>query len=141
MVLPPLNFHGAKEGYHTIGLAVDYVNDFPFTGMAVLRPWADAHRDVVHRLIAATDESIAWFEDPSHRAEAIELLVSVGKATPDDAAASYDFLRKIDFFERSAKVSRVGLQNLITVESSRGLVSSTLSVDRLVMTGITELGE
>jgi NitT/TauT family transport system substrate-binding protein len=139
MVLPPLNFHAEKAGFHTIALLAEYVNDFPFTGMAVYRPWAEAHRDVVRRLLTATDQSIAWFEDPSHRTEAIELLVSVGKASPEDADASYDFLRKIDYFEASPKVSRVRLQNLITVESGRGLVDSALSVDRLVMPGITEL--
>lgn len=141
MVLPPLNFHAEKAGFHTIGLPVDYVKDIPFTGMAVFRSWAEAHRDVVHRLIVATDKSIGWFDDDTNRAEAIELLVSVGKSSPEDAEASYDFLRKIDFFERSAMVSRVRLQNLINVESERGLVDSKLTVDRLVMPGVTEMSD
>ena len=106
MVLPPLNFHAEKDGFHTIGLAHDYAKDIPFTGMAVFVPWAEKHRDVVLRLLDATNKSVAWFDDPSHRQEAVELLVGVGKATPEDAAASYEFLHKIDFFEQSPKVSR-----------------------------------
>jgi NitT/TauT family transport system substrate-binding protein len=139
MLLPPLNFHAEKAGYHTLALAADTANDFPFTGMVVLRSWAAAHREVVLRLIEATDQSMAWLADPSHRAEAIDLLVTVAHASRDDADASYDFLGKIGYFEPSPKVSRARLQNLIDIERARGLVEADLTVDRLVMPGITEL--
>jgi ABC-type nitrate/sulfonate/bicarbonate transport system substrate-binding protein len=139
MVLPPLNFHAEKAGFHTIGLAVDYVKNIPFTGMAVQKPWAEAHRDLLHRLLDATDKSIAWFDDPKNRADAVALLVTVGKSSPEDAEASYDFLHKIGFFEPTAKVSRGALENLIKVESGIGRVDAKLTVDRLVLPGVTEL--
>src|SRR6201999_1803034 len=43
IVLPPLNFQAATAGFPTLGLAADYVNDLPFTGMAVHRRWAGAN--------------------------------------------------------------------------------------------------
>ena len=68
------------------------MKDLPFTGMAVFKPWANAHVEIVKRVLAATDASIAWFADPAHRSEAVELLVQTAHSTKEDAAASYDLL-------------------------------------------------
>src|SRR5262249_53047515 len=92
IVLPPINFQAAAAGFPTLGLTADYVTDLPFTGMAVNRRWAAAHPSVAKRILVATDKSIAWLADPSHREEAIELLVKAGKGSREDAQASYDYL-------------------------------------------------
>ena len=101
IVLPPLNFQATALGFVTLGLAADYVKDVPFTGMAVHRRWATANLPVAKRILAATDKSIAWLADPSHRDEAIELLVKVARSSIEDAEASYDYLRRIEYFEPS----------------------------------------
>jgi ABC-type nitrate/sulfonate/bicarbonate transport system substrate-binding protein len=139
LVLPPVNFQAAAAGYVTLGIAADYVKDLPFTGMAVRRAWAEPHVPEVKRLLAATDASIAWLTDQTHRGEAIDLLVDVGHAKKDDAAASYDFLRRIDYFEPTSNLSRAKLQNLIDTERKLGNVGAALTVDRLVMAGINEI--
>src|SRR5580698_5442836 len=87
LVLPPLNFQANAAGYVTLGFAADYIKDLPFTGMAVRRDWAQAHMPEAKRLLAATDKSIAWLADESHRAEAIELLVNAAHARKEDADA------------------------------------------------------
>src|SRR4029079_4738373 len=104
IVLPPLNSQAAAAGFVTLGLAADYVKDVPFTGMAVHPRWAAANISAAKRILAATDKSIAWLADPSHRGEAIELLVKVARSSKDDADASYDYLRRIDYFEPTSKV-------------------------------------
>jgi len=139
MVLPPLNFRAEKAGFHTVALAADYVHDFPFTAMAVQRPWAEAHKDTVRHILAATDKSVAWFDDTANRAAAIDVLVKVGKADPADAEASYDYLRHIDYFAKSSAMPRKKLQALIAVERERGLVGKDMTVDRLVLDGVTDL--
>lgn len=139
MVLPPLNFHAAKAGCVILGFAADYIKNLPFTGMAVFKPWAAAHLPVARRLLAATDASIAWLNDARQRTEAVNLLAEVAHADPQDAAASYDFLRRIRYFEPSGKVSRAKLQDLIDVERRMGKVSPMLSIDRLIMPGLTAL--
>jgi ABC-type nitrate/sulfonate/bicarbonate transport system substrate-binding protein len=139
VVLPPLNFQANTEGFVTLGAAADYVKDLPFTGMAMHRHWAEANRNVAKRILAATDKSVAWLADPSHRAEAVELLVKVGRSRKDDAEASYDLLKRIDYFEPGSKVSRAKLQNLVDVEKSSGNIGQAFTADRLVMPGITEL--
>jgi ABC-type nitrate/sulfonate/bicarbonate transport system substrate-binding protein len=139
VVLPPLNFQAAAAGYVTLGLAADYVKDIPFTGMAVNRRWAGANAAVAKRILAATDKSIAWLTERSHRDEAIDLLVKVGRSNKADAEASYDFLNQIHYFEPSSRMSRAKLRNLIEVEQRTGSIDAAFTIDRLVMPGVTEL--
>jgi ABC-type nitrate/sulfonate/bicarbonate transport system substrate-binding protein len=139
IVLPPLNFQAAAAGFATLGLAADYVKDVPFTGMAVHRRWAAANISAAKRILAATDKSIAWLADPSHRGEAIELLVKVARSSREDADASYDYLRRIDYFEPTSKVSRTKLRNLVAMEQRAGTVDPAFAIERLAMPGLTEL--
>jgi ABC-type nitrate/sulfonate/bicarbonate transport system substrate-binding protein len=139
VVLPPLNFQAETEGFVTLGLAADYVKDLPFTGMAVHRRWAAANGSALKRVLAATDKSVAWLTDSSHRAEAVELLVKVARARKDDAELSYDFLKRIGYFEPGSKVSRTKLQNLVDVEKKSGNIGQAFTADRLVVPGLTEL--
>src|SRR5262249_33922522 len=139
LVLPPLNFQAAAEGYVTLALAADYVKDIPFTAMAVLKSWAAGHAPAAKRILAATDKSIAWLADAAHRDAAVDLLVAVAHSNRGDAEASYDSLRQIEYFEPSSKVSRAKLGNVIAVEQRAGTIGPALTVDRLVMPGLTEL--
>src|ERR1051326_8856506 len=139
LVLPPLNFQAEKAGYVSIAFAPDYVKDLPFTGMAVFKPWAAQHGGLVKRMLAVTDASIAWLADPAHRDEAVNLLVKAGRADPEDSAASYDLLRRSGYFEPTSKVSRAKLQSLINEERRAGNIGPALTVERLIMPGITEL--
>jgi len=139
IVLPPLNFQAQAAGFPTLGFAADYVKDFPFTGMAVHRRWATANMSAAKRVLAATDKSVAWLADASHRGEAIELLVRVAKSTKEDAEASYDLLERIGYFEPSSKISRKRLQNVIDAEKTSGTLDKAFALDRLVMPGVTEL--
>ena len=120
VVLPPVNFQAEKAGFVTLGYAADYVKDLPFTGMAVHRRWAAANLSAAKRVLAATDKSVAWLADPSHRDEAVELLVKVGRSSKEDAEASYDYLKRIEYFEPSSKVSRKKLRNLVEVSRAPG---------------------
>jgi len=53
--------------------------------------------------------------------------------------ASYDLLRRIDYFAPTSQISRKELQNLITVERTLTSVDPSFTPDRLAMPGITEL--
>ena len=141
IVLPPLNFQANAAGYVTLGFTADYVKDLPFTGMAVRRDWAQAHVPVAKRLLAATDKSIAWLADQTHRDEAVDLLVEVAHAKREDADASYEFLRRIAYFEPSSRISRGKLQNVIDVERQLGTIAPSLTIDQLIMPSVTELAD
>ena len=138
IVLPPLNFVANAGGFKTIGFAADFVKDMPFTGMAVHRRWAAANMSTAKRVLAATDKSVAWLADPANRAEAIELLVKHARSTKEDAEASYDFLRRINYFEPGSKISRRKLQNVIDSEKAVGQLDKAFTYERVALPGLTE---
>jgi ABC-type nitrate/sulfonate/bicarbonate transport system substrate-binding protein len=141
MVLPPLNFKAEKQGYPTIALAADYVHDFPFTCMAVYKPWAATHKDALQRLLAATTKSMDWLYDPPNRQAAIDLLVKAAKADPEEADQSFELLKKIGYFERSGKVSVKQLQNLVDVETSLGFIDKQFKAAALIDSSISAVTE
>ena len=69
----------------------------------------------------------------------IELLVKVARSSEEDAEASYDYLRRIKYFEPSSKVSRTKLRNLVAMKQRAGTVNPAFAIDRLVMPSLTEL--
>jgi NitT/TauT family transport system substrate-binding protein len=141
LVLPPCNFLAEAAGFKNIGLVIDYVKDYPFTGLEVSKPWASAHMDLAKRLLAALDESAAWFYVPEHRDALIKMGAKNFKIGEQEAAQSLDFLRKIQYFAPTSKVSRKGLDSLIQVMRASGDVSNPIKAEDLAMTGLTELTE
>lgn len=141
MVLPPYNFLAEAQGFKNIGLVVDYVKDYPFTGLEVSKTWASAHLDLAKRLVAVLDESVAWFYAPDHRDALIKMGAKEFKIDEREAAQSLDFLRKIEYFAPTSKISRKGLNNLINVMHDSGDVSNSISAENLAMPGLTELTE
>lgn len=141
IVTAPFNFRAEAAGFRNLGLVVDYVKDLPFSAIVVDTNWGQSHKPLVQRFLAAYTTSIAWFYDDKNRDEAIAILTSATNADPKDAALSYDFFRKIEFFEPTGKVSRARLGNVLKVLQQFGDVDPSLTVDRLVMPGVTEMTE
>jgi ABC-type nitrate/sulfonate/bicarbonate transport system substrate-binding protein len=141
MVLPPFNFLAEAGGFKNIGLVIDYVKDYPFTGLEVSKPWASAHMDLAKRLLAALDESAAWFYAPDNRDALIQMGMKNFKIDEKDAEQSLDFLRKIQYFAPTSAVSRKGLDSLIQVMRESGDVSNPIKAQDLIMPGLTELTE
>jgi NitT/TauT family transport system substrate-binding protein len=139
MLIPPVNFHAREAGFVTIALAMDYAGDLIFSAMAANRSWAASHAATARALDDAITKAVAWFDDDANRAEAIDIFVKASHSNPADAQASYDFFRKIDFFERTGAVSRARLQNMIDAQRALGDIATPLTADRLVMQDVTKL--
>jgi ABC-type nitrate/sulfonate/bicarbonate transport system substrate-binding protein len=141
MVLPPYNFLAEAAGFKNIGLVIDYVKDYPFTGLEVSKPWAAAHMDLAKRLLAALDDSAAWFYVPDNRDALIKMGAKNFKIDEKEAAQSLDFLSKIQYFAPTSKISAKDLDALIKVMHDSGDVSNPIAAKDLVMPGLTELTE
>ena len=50
-----------------------------------------------------------------------------------------DYLRRIEYFEPSSKVSRAKLRNLVELEQRAKSVAPGFAIDRLIMPGLTDL--
>ncbi|HEY3920026.1 MAG TPA: ABC transporter substrate-binding protein [Stellaceae bacterium] len=136
----PASFHAAADGFATLGLAADYVKDFPFGTLDVGRGWAATNASLIQRFMAAYLKSVAWFYNDDNRDPAIRIMSEASGSDVLETTQSYDYYRKIGFFERSATVSKAALQSLVAVLQKTGEIKGDLPVEKLVMPGVTQLG-
>jgi NitT/TauT family transport system substrate-binding protein len=139
MLAPPVNFFAEDTGFRSIGMILDYAGDLPFSATDVSLAYAAHHKETLTRLLAALDKSVAWFDDPANRSEAVDILVRQMKSPRDPIERSYDYLRKIDYFAHNNGVSRSRMQNLINAMKALGDIKSGITPERVVMPGLTHL--
>jgi ABC-type nitrate/sulfonate/bicarbonate transport system substrate-binding protein len=139
MLAPPVSFFAEDAGFHSVGLIMDYAPDLPFSGTDVSLAYAAAHRDTLVKLLAVIDKSVAWFDDPANRTEAIDIMVKEMKSARAPVERSYDFLRKINYFAPTNAISRSRMQNLINAMKGLGDIKSDITPDRIVVPDLTRL--
>ena len=137
ILLPPFNFQAVAQGFHELGLTVDFAPELPFSGTVVNLGWAKGHQDLLARVLAAHAKSIAWFDDDRNRAEAVKMMVEASKLKSDEVEKSYDFFRKGRFFEPTGRVSRKKIDALVDALVSLGDIPK-IGIDRLVLPGVTQ---
>ena len=136
----PASFKAASDGFVTLGLAADYVKDFPFGTIDISRDWAGTHAALAKRFMEAYLKSVAWFYDDKNRDRAIAIMATASKTSVDDNAQSYDYYRKIGFFEKTGTVSKAALKNLVAAVRQTGEIKGDLPPEKLVMPGVTDVG-
>ena len=140
ILTPPYNFHAQSAGFSNLGLAVDYV-DMPFAGIAVNTNWAAANKVTVEKIISIYTKSIAWLYDPKNRDESVQILMKVSSLKKDDVDRSYDFLIQGKYYEPTGKVSKKRLGALVDALKSLGDIPKDFPVERLFLTGMTQVAD
>ena len=141
ILLPPFNFQAVAAGFSDLGLTIDYVKDLPFSGTVVNVRWANAQKSILQKLLAAHTRSVAWFEDGGNRNEAVQILVAASKLKQEDVEKAYDFMRNGHFFEPTGKVSKSKLASLAKAMVSLGDLPGAIDVDRVLLPGVTQVGD
>lgn len=142
MLAPPVNFFAENEGFKSLGLMLQYTKDLPFGATDVARAYADKNRDAVKRFMSALDKSIAWFNTDANKNAAIDMLAAEMKSNDRDSIAkSYDYLRKIGFFPNDGTVSRKHLNELMEEMAAIGDTNGKVPFDKLVLAGVTKVGD
>ena len=140
MIAPPFNFIAEDAGFHSVGLILDYAKDLPFSATVVSDAYVAQHRDTLVKLLAVLDKSVAWFDDPSHRDEAIDILLKAMKSSDRSSVArAYDYFHKIDYFAPSNAISRAQIESLEKSMQAIGDTGSRVAVDKVVTPGLTRL--
>jgi ABC-type nitrate/sulfonate/bicarbonate transport system substrate-binding protein len=139
IVLPPYNFQLEAKGFHSLGLASEYVKDLPMSGTVVNVAWASKNKATLDRLLRAEARSIAWFEDVKNRAEAVKILMAASGLRQEDVEKSYDFFRDGHYFEPTGKVSKAKLISLAKAMESLGDLPGALDVNKVALPGITQM--
>jgi ABC-type nitrate/sulfonate/bicarbonate transport system substrate-binding protein len=142
MLAPPVNFFAEEAGFRNIGMMIDYTRDLPFGATDVSLAFAKDHHDALMRFAGALDKSIAWFNDDANRDAAIDVLAGEMKTTSrDDVAKSYDYLRKIGFFQTDNVISRKRLEALMDEMTAIGDTEGKVPIDKLVLPGVARVGD
>jgi len=113
----------------------------PFAGMAVNREWAAAHADALQRFLAAYNKGVAWFDDPNNHAEAVKLQMEISKIGQDDVEKAYAFLHDKNLFEPTGKVSKRKVGNVIDALRALGDLPADFTVDRALLSGVTQISD
>ncbi len=139
MLAPPVNFFAEDAGFRNIGMIMDYAGDLPFSATVVSLSFAAQHREAMVKVLGVIDKSVAWFNEPSHRDEAVDIMAKEMHSPREPVERSYDYLRKIKYFAPSNDVSRSHMQNLINAMKSLGDIKTDITLDKVAVPGLTHL--
>ena len=142
MLAAPFNFFAEAAGFHNVGLILDYAKDLPFGSTDVSLAYAKDHRDILQRLLTVLEESSVWFNDDAHRDAAIDVLLKVMRSDQrDDVAKSYDYMRRIGYFEPKGVVSRKSITTVEAEMKAIGDSAENVPFEKLVLPGLTKTGD
>ena len=141
MLFPPFNFYAASAGFTNLGLVVDYAPNLPFNGTVVNRQWASGHKDALSGFLAGYTKAVAWFYDGANRDKAVSILEKATHGKHDDIEKTYDFFQHIKVFEPTGQVSRAKLGEILAVLKTQGDVTGEMTVNKLVLPGVTEISK
>jgi ABC-type nitrate/sulfonate/bicarbonate transport system substrate-binding protein len=114
----PYSVLAPGKGLHELGSLTGAIGQYQGTTGFVLRPWADANRDILVRYIAAYIQAVRWIKTPAHKAEAVAMLVDHLKLAPEVAGQCYDIVADpTTGFARDAEVDLKGFENVLRLRA------------------------
>jgi NitT/TauT family transport system substrate-binding protein len=137
----PFNFLAVTAGYTNLGATLDVLPDMPFAAIAVNRPWAEAHIDVLKRFLNAYTKAVAWFDDPNNREAAVAIQMDTSKIPRDDVEKAYAFLHDKNLFEPTGAISKRKMDSVVDTLRELGDLPADFQVDRLLLPGVTRIVE
>jgi len=141
VLLPPFSFAADAAGFANLGLTADYAKELPFTAAVVNTDWAKKNPELMRKLLAVHNKSVAWFLDKNNRQEAIDIMVEASKLKPDVIAQTYDFLHSRPFIEGTGRVSKTKMGALLTALKGLGDLQGSTDVERFALPGVAQLSD
>jgi NitT/TauT family transport system substrate-binding protein len=94
--------------------SIPRMKDNPFISVLAMRPWIQAHEDVVVRFGRATAEATEWLYDPKNHAEAVQILARALKVQDKYAENTYRvWVQEIQTHPRDLRLSPAGLRKVL----------------------------
>jgi NitT/TauT family transport system substrate-binding protein len=118
MLGPPASITAKHEGFRSVGSVQQIIGPYQAAGFFTIRPWAEAHRDVLISFLAACIEAQRWLLDPRNKQQVIELLATQAKLKPEIATETYDSLvTRPGGYEKDAKLDKPGFENVLKLRA------------------------
>lgn len=141
LLLPPFSFAADAAGFANLGLTADYAKELPFTAAVVNTDWAKKNPELMRKLLAVHNKSVAWFLDRNNRQEAIDIMVEASKLKPDVITQTYDFLHSRPFIEGTGRVSKTKMGALLAALKGLGDLQGSTDVERFALPGVAQLSD
>ena len=90
MLAPPASEQALEAGGVLLARADDYVPGWPLTCGWTLRPWLEAHREIVVRFIRAWVAATDWLLEPRNREETLRLIMDLEHLDRARAESAYE---------------------------------------------------
>ncbi len=118
MLNPPFSINGERAGLKNLGSAVDVIGPYQSGAAWVMRPWAQAHADLLVKYIQADIEGLRWALAPANKQAAIALLAERLKLPQDIVAATYEMAADpAQGFAKDAKFNIDGFRNVLKLRA------------------------
>ncbi len=115
----PYSLQARRMGLRTFGDTTALVGPYQAGSAFVMRPWAETHRDVVVRYVAAYLECLDWVLAPSNHNLCAGILVDELLLPHDIASESVELLRRPGFgFEPNAAIDLAGFRNTLALRAT-----------------------
>ncbi len=141
LLTTPFNFYAESAGYTNLGFTFDVLHEMPFAGMAVNRPWAESHADLLKRFLSAYNKGVGWFYDPKNRESAVKLQMETSKIERADVEKAYDFLKNKYLFEPTGEISRKKIATVIGALRDLGDLPADFKIDSLLLPSVTKVSD
>ncbi len=141
ILLPPFNFQAVGQGYNQLGLTIDYIKDLPFSGIVVNTGWANAHKELLQKLLRAHLRGTQFFEDAKNRDESIRILQKASGLKKEDVEKGYDFQHDGHYFDVTGTVSKAKLSALAKAMESLGDLPGALDINKVLLPGVTQVSD
>jgi ABC-type nitrate/sulfonate/bicarbonate transport system substrate-binding protein len=114
----PFNLLASEEHFNELTRAIKVIGPYQGNVAATRRSWARENRTKVIAFIRGYSQAIDWLYDRANREEAISILLSNVKMSPEMAGLTYDeLLDPKDGFFRKARVSKEGMRTVLALRS------------------------
>jgi ABC-type nitrate/sulfonate/bicarbonate transport system substrate-binding protein len=88
---PPSDARLKGAGFNALAFTPDYYPNLTLSAQTVRRDWAQQNGDTLRHVLRAQAEAVKWLNDPSNKAQAIEILAKAINASPADAEDAYGY--------------------------------------------------
>jgi ABC-type nitrate/sulfonate/bicarbonate transport system substrate-binding protein len=114
----PYSLDARRIGLKSLGDTTDFIGPYQAGSAFAMREWAESHRDLVVRYIAAYLDCLRWVLDPTNHSECTMILVNEIGAAPDIASESVELLRRPGFgLDPRATIDEPAMRNTLALRS------------------------
>jgi ABC-type nitrate/sulfonate/bicarbonate transport system substrate-binding protein len=114
----PYSLQARRLGLRSLGDTTDFIGPYQAGSAFVMRPWAEAHRDLLVRYVAAYLGCLDWVLVPSNHKRCTDILVEELHLPSDIASESVELLRRPGFgFEPNAAIDLAGFRNTLALRA------------------------